>query len=439
MRVLRLGDICEKIGSGLTPRGGSSVYQSSGIPLIRSQNVYNEGFNSSGLAYLNEEQASALDIVSVLQDDVLLNITGDSVARVCQVPEQFIPARVNQHVAIIRPNKAILNPCYLLYFLRSPQMQQYMLSLASAGGTRNALTKSMIEDFQIPSLPQDEQNSIVEMLGSLDSKIELNHQINETLEGIIQTLFKHWFVDFEFPNEKGEPYKSNGGMMKNSELGEIPSDWLISRNISDLCDLVNYGYTQRATKEVVGPKFLRVTDINKADWISWRDVPFCEIGEKDLEKYVLRRGDILIARMADPGKVAIFDVNVTAVFASYLIRVRLQNPEMAYYLYYLLKSRYYQDFILGAQSGSVQKNINAKGLTRGLPIVLPALDIVKKFDDSVTLLRGKINANCKESEILMQIRDSILPRMIKANVKESVYYAAALSNTIAQTSLKRWP
>ena len=158
MNSRSLGTLCVKIGSGATPRGGKDVYTESGeIALIRSQNVYNDRFSREGLAYLRPEHAEQLSNVEVHPGDVLLNITGDSVARVCQVPHDVLPARVNQHVAIIRPDPAQLDPRFLRFFLAGPQMQDQMLGLAAAGATRNALTKGMIEQFQLPAIPITEQ------------------------------------------------------------------------------------------------------------------------------------------------------------------------------------------------------------------------------------------------------------------------------------------
>ena len=115
----RLGDCCEKIGSGATPKGGKEAYLDFGpIHLIRSQNVHNDGFSPSGLAYISEEQAQKLDNVKVESGDVLLNITGDSVARVCQALSRFLPARVNQHVAIIRPISSVFDALTFVIFLR---------------------------------------------------------------------------------------------------------------------------------------------------------------------------------------------------------------------------------------------------------------------------------------------------------------------------------
>ena len=127
--ALPLGDICTKIGSGATPRGGKNVYLEDGpYSLIRSQNIYNSGFRHNGLAFIGEQYAKALSYVEVFLDDVLLNITGDSVARVCQVDPSILPGRVNQHVAILRPDPRRLIPRFLRYWLIAPTTQALLLS-----------------------------------------------------------------------------------------------------------------------------------------------------------------------------------------------------------------------------------------------------------------------------------------------------------------------
>ena len=166
----KLSDVCLKIGSGATPRGGQESYLSYGeYTLIRSQNVLDFDFTLKGLAYIDEAQASKLNNVEIKERDILLNITGDSVARVCQVPSKILPARVNQHVAIIRPNRDIINNEYLKYYLLEPKVKDYLLMIASSGGTRNAITKSMLEELviQAPNLPT--QTAIAEILSSLST------------------------------------------------------------------------------------------------------------------------------------------------------------------------------------------------------------------------------------------------------------------------------
>jgi len=188
----KLKDLTAKIGSGATPTGGDNSYKAAGISLIRSQNILDFQFSYNGLAFIDDEQADALRNVTVESGDVLLNITGDSVARVCKVPEKVLPARVNQHVAIIRAEREKLDSDYLLYFMQAKK--EYLLSISEIGATRRALTKGMLEDLDltIPGLP--EQKSIASILSSLDDKIDLLHRQNKTLEALAETLFRQWFV-----------------------------------------------------------------------------------------------------------------------------------------------------------------------------------------------------------------------------------------------------
>lgn len=212
---MKLGDICTKIGSGATPKGGSTVYVENGTSFIRSQNIYNLSFKYDGLVYINDEASEKLKGVTIEAKDILLNITGDSVARTCIVPEGVLPARVNQHVAIIRPKKGIINPIFLNYYLASPFMQSYMLGLAvGKGASRNAITKMMIEDFEVPCPRIDLQEKIVDILSAYDNLIENNQKQIKLLEEVAQRLYKEWFIDLRFPGHE------------NLEIVDgIPKDW----------------------------------------------------------------------------------------------------------------------------------------------------------------------------------------------------------------------
>lgn len=144
-----LGEITTKIGSGFTPRGGASIYLSDGTPLIRSQNVYDDSFEDDGLAFVGEEHAAALAGVTVESRDILLNITGASVARCCMAPERYLPARVNQHVMIVRVDPSEADPFFVHRAVNSDERKRQLLSYAQKGSTREALTKQMVRDFEI--------------------------------------------------------------------------------------------------------------------------------------------------------------------------------------------------------------------------------------------------------------------------------------------------
>jgi type I restriction enzyme S subunit len=392
MKKYILGKVCEKIGSGATPRGGSDVYLSQGeFSLIRSQNVYNDGFKPDGLAFITKKHAEELNNVEVKQNDILLNITGDSVARCCQVPAEFLPARVNQHVAIIRPDSNLIDSRFLRYFLINTTTQEYLLTIAGGGATRNALTKGMLESLEILAPPINEQHVIAEILSAFDNKIELNFQINQTLEKLCQTIFSHFFVD-------------------NTDTNK----W-IPINLSEICS-TQYGFTASTLKEKEGPRFLRITDMNKDPWITWQQVPFCKISENEFQKYKLEIGDILVSRMADPGKAAIMESNIDSVFASYLVRLKMNNPHYAYFAYYFLRSSKYLEYSNGAKSGSVQLGMNAKVIT-AVNLKLPPEELAIEFENQILPFREKINSNLDENSTLVELRDTLLPKLMSGKLK----------------------
>ena len=148
-RRARLEEITTKVGSGFTPRGGESAYVAEGTALIRSQNVYDDLFLDEGLAFVGEDDAEALAGVTVEPKDILLNITGASVARCCMTPERHLPARVNQHVMILRVDPALADPFYVHKVINSDERKRQLLSYAQKGATRQALTKQMLLDFEI--------------------------------------------------------------------------------------------------------------------------------------------------------------------------------------------------------------------------------------------------------------------------------------------------
>lgn len=174
--IRKLKDLTSKIGSGATPRGGEAVYQNSGVTLVRSQNVHDAKFVHEGLVAINDAAASALDGVSVEANDVLINITGASVARTCLVDETVLPARVNQHVAILRTDSKVLLPGFLLRVLLGQKMNSYLLDISGSGTTRQAITKAQLESLEMAVPPISEQKRIVEIVSSMDEVIQSTEQ-----------------------------------------------------------------------------------------------------------------------------------------------------------------------------------------------------------------------------------------------------------------------
>lgn len=186
--VKRLKDLTLKIGSGATPRGGKEAYKEQGISQIRSLNVFDGNFSFKDLVFIDEHQADKLKNVVVLENDVLLNITGASVARCCIVPPTVIPARVNQHVCIIRANETVINPQYIYQCLTTPAGKSHLLNLANAGATREALTKLHIEDFRALIPEKNLMDLFASNVCCIQNRIFRNSEVNTTLSSLRDSL-----------------------------------------------------------------------------------------------------------------------------------------------------------------------------------------------------------------------------------------------------------
>src|SRR5690606_36520291 len=195
----KLKEITTKIGSGATPRGGEASYKESGVSLIRSMNVHDDGFRDRKLAFIDDEQASKLDNVTIEENDILLNITGASVARSCVVDSKYLPARVNQHVSIIRLKESVMNHQFLHYALTSKVTKDLLLGIGEQGATRQAITKVQIENFKIKYPTNiDLQNKLVGSLNIIkqeSEKLESAYQSKiESLEELKKSILQKAFA-----------------------------------------------------------------------------------------------------------------------------------------------------------------------------------------------------------------------------------------------------
>lgn len=360
------------------------------------------------------ETRKRADRRAVRAGDILLEISGGSKAsgqttgrsllvteKIASNADTVIPA---SFCRLLRLNRQTADPQYVYYHL------QEMYQSGRAGRYENQSTgisnfqfKYFLEQERIRLPPLPEQRQIAHVLGSLDAKIESNLRIAKRLEQITVALFKARFVDFAYHDD-----------LMESEAGPIPKDWELGA-VSDMCES-RYGYTASATAEQVGPKFLRVMDINKQPWISWKSVPHCEIDDDKKEKFGLALGDLVVARMADPGKVALIEEDVDAVAASYLVRLRADSLAKAYYLFGFLRSSAYVNYCQATMAGSVQKNMNARVITAAkLPLPPPAE--MTAHLQLVLPIRHRLIALLRESSTLGEIRDALLPRLTSGQVR----------------------
>lgn len=189
-----LREVTSKIGSGATPRGGKESYQAEGITLIRSMNVYDRRFEYKDLAHITSEQAAQLNNVIVEEGDVFINITGASVARSCIVPSNILPARVNQHVAIVRCNHSQLQPVFVNNMFLNEHFKEELLDIGESGGaTRQAITKQQLENLVVILPPLALQNQFADFVAQVDkSKLAIQKSL-EQLETLKKSLMQEYF------------------------------------------------------------------------------------------------------------------------------------------------------------------------------------------------------------------------------------------------------
>ena len=192
--VMKMKECTSKIGSGSTPRGGKEAYLDEGISLIRSMNIYDNQFKYDNLAFISDEQANKLKNVTVEVDDVLFNITGASVCRCTIVPEKILPARVNQHVSILRVDKKRLKPKFLSHLLISENVKRNLLKLGSAGGAiMEAITKEQVEKYTIPIPPIQLQTQFAERVAIIEQQKAQTQASLEKSEELFNSLLQKAF------------------------------------------------------------------------------------------------------------------------------------------------------------------------------------------------------------------------------------------------------
>ena len=394
----RLKECCTKIGSGATPKGGSSVYIDSGVSLIRSQNVYNLNFSYSGLAHINDDAAKKLKGVVVNKGDVLLNITGDSVARTCVVPDDVLPARVNQHVSIIRPLKDI-DSRYLNYYLASPAMQGYLLNIASTGASRNAITKAMIEKLVIPFPDFESQRRIASILSAYDNLIVNNTRRIRLLEQMAENLYKEWFVRFRFPGHDNTEFE-NG----------LPKGWSLE-NLFNVAD-VSYGYAFKSD--------LFCNDNNLNAVVRIRDIQDNHTDTYTSEvcddKYLIEENAILV------GMDGLFHMCLWNGDKAYLnqrvVKICSKKKDMCNYMLFMAiqpQIKFWEQVI----AGTTVAHLGDKHLKR-IKIAVPTEDILLKANYSIQRIMVEKNQLFKQNQILSCQRDLLLPRLMSGKLEVNI-------------------
>lgn len=379
----KLKDITTKIGSGSTPTGGSGAYKAEGITLIRSQNVLDYKFTEDGLAFIDDDQAYSLRNVIVEVNDVLLNITGDSVARCCGAPANWLPARVNQHVAILRSNPEKLDHRFLKYSLLASKEE--LLILSEIGGTRNALTKGMLEDYEVILPPLPEQKAIASVLSSLDDKIDLLHRQNKTLEAMAETLFRQWFIE-----EAKEDWE-------DAVLGDIATNVRVNATTESI----------ESDEIYIGLEHIERRHIALSQHGIGSDVAS--------NKSRFKKHDILFGKLRPYfHKVCIAPFD--GICSTDILVLRAKKEVLITFTLFA----FFQDSVVeyaNLASGGTRMPRADWGSLSQYPIAIPPVDLLHQFNDLVLPSIEKIHTNLVQIQTLENLRDTLLPKLMSGEVR----------------------
>ena len=402
-------DLCTRVTSGGTPpRSNPAYYDGGTIPWIKTGEL--RGWYVDDIAERITPAAVRESSAKVFPPEtVLLAMYGDG-KTMGSVGLIRAPAATNQACCAMLADPQKCDPKFLMYSL--VYFKPAILKLAISGAQRNLNGKS-IKQFAIGAPPVEVQQRIASILSTYDDLIENNTRRIAILEGMARRIYEEWFVRFRFPGHEGV-------RMVESELGLVPDGW----RVVPLAEMVDtqYGYTESAQDKPIGPKFLRGMDINKQPYIDWSAVPYCPIHPDELPKFRLSVGDVVVIRMADPGKIGIVEKAIDAVFASYLVRLRITDQRMTpYFLFYLLTGERYQGYITGVSTGTTRKSASAPVIT-GVKVVMPTEDLMSEYNEYVVPLRRLLNTLLDKNSNLRTTRDLLLPKLISGELDVSALY-----------------
>jgi len=377
---------------GTSPPGESYNRDGVGVPLLNGPTEFGP-FHPRSTLFTTESKRECLP------GDLIFCVRGNTTGRMNWADRVY---SLGRGVCAIRGNTEA-DSTFLRYCL---EWSLKRLLQRAGGSTMPNLTQETIRSFSVP-YPAS-RHRIALILSAYDDLIENNTRRIAILEEMARALYREWFVHFRFPGH--EKVK-----LAESPLGPIPEGWKVL-TLRDLCAAVDYGYTASAQAEPVGPKFLRITDIVPA-LIDWRSVPYCEIPERKISGYLLREGDIVIARTGATTGYAkrLHRRHPQSIFASYLVRVRPSDARLSLYMGIVLESDGYKRFIQSNFGGAAQPNANAQVLT-SLKVAQPPDAVLDAFNGVAEPLFDQREVLQQTNTNLRATRDLLLPKLISGEI-----------------------
>ncbi|WP_312090640.1 restriction endonuclease subunit S [Chryseobacterium sp.] len=416
-KFIKLKEVCLRITDGAHY---SPIGIKDGYPMLSVKDMREDKFNYDECKFISVDDYNDLvrNDCKPLLNDVLIAKDGSYLKHVFVIKEETEQAILSS-IGILRPDLNLINPTFLKYYLQTKSVKNTVAKKYVSG---SALPRIILKNFGEIDIIYPKlliQNKIAQTLSYLDDKIELNNQINDNLERMAKTLYDYWFVQFDFPDENGNPYKSNGGKMIWNEVlrREIPEGWGF-QTIEELGTITGGSTPSKANKENfskndipwITPKDLSQNIGNK--FIARGEFDVTEKGFKEASLNILPANSVLMSSRAPIGYLAInrFDCTTNQGFKSIVC-----NKEYPFeYVFYVLKQNMLS--IEANASGSTFKEISTSVL-KTIKILKPQKRLVNQFKNSASVIFQQQNNLEQQNQQLTQLRDWLLPMLMNGQVK----------------------
>ena len=422
MKTLTVEELCKSI---IDCPHSTPIWKDSGIRVIRNFNIKKGQLDFSDGYFVDEETYSERTKRALPESDDLVISREAPMGEVCIIPKN-LKCCLGQRLVLLKVNKEKCFPKYLLYMMQSKYVQEQIGIINKTGSIVSNLNIPDLKALKIPYRPIESQQKIAAVLSTLDDKIALNRRMNAKLEQMAKRLYDHWFVQFDFSNADGKPYKASGGKMVWNETlkREIPAGWEVIQ-IKDIATLERgISYSKENLVDAGTPMISLASfspdssykencikyyqgDIDSCDYLNPYDVLMCTTQQTDIDNVT----DII-------GKcIVVPDVfREQAVFTTDLVKVKVEQ-NLGLIISCETKLPWYNKYITGFASGTSIKHLNTAGFLN-YSIALPKdVDIINKFANIIMNFKRQQSVIMKETQKLTALRDRLLPLLMNGQVE----------------------
>lgn len=424
-REIRLGDYIKDIASG--PFGSNlkvECFVPFGFPIIDGANLMGTRVTDNITKYVTEEKARSLARSIAKRHDVIVTISG-TLGQISYIPlnSKFSEYLCSQRQFRVTFDEKSIDVEYLVYYFHTKQGQKKILSFANYVGVP-ALAQPLpnFKDITINIPPIDYQNKISSFIGFINDKIALNTRMNAELEAMAKQLYDYWFVQFDFPDENGNPYKSSGGkMVYNSTLKrEIPAGWEV-KNLNQIADSyrgVTYNKEDLISESEDSILVLRGNNIPSSGQFAYdSNVAFIPKAMVSKEQKI-NKGDIIITMSSGSkehiGKCFMFQSDSNHTFGAFLSKI-VPSIDRRYFIYLSMLSEFFKAFVKTTCNGTGINNLT-NDTFNNVYFSIPNTGILSKFESLTGCLYNKVGINQRQNNDLTHLRDSLLPMLMNGQV-----------------------